>query len=773
MNAIKMEVRRDDEASASDHLMDAAPLASETEAGRDETMSDVDETASSMDTSSFPANNDMHCNSGTKNVCAELESIDETALIHVHHQNNIPGKLSTAGCQSIEEASVNTTIEVTMEDAGEMVASNSSTPNSITNNHERSVSIHLTPEEEELFTLMVNAAESYEQNKLSIDPNPPQQSVSARGGFTKSDSDASWLKPPPKVDKIGIRIAGGWVRDKLLRQHSSDVDVALDCMMGVQFARIVQSYMAQQAQTSEKDDANHGKKSKSKQPKIGVIGANPSQSKHLETATMNIHGIDIDFVNLRAEEVYEENSRIPTSQTRNFGTPLEDALRRDFTINSLFYNIRTRKIEDWTNKGLDDLMIHRRIVTPVDAHETFHDDPLRVLRAIRFCVRLDFVLDDNLKAAAMSKRVHHSLHVKVSRERVGKELEGMMSGKGARPRYALEMIADLHLAGSVFCFPGSFPGDHDFLAGGPVKGHILGVPYHGCLGKGGPKTVELAAQHRKVGWDESSSLLTMLPGLLEGYYNIRESLMNESRESNISTTLPSTVDERLLYLCVFVMPFHNLSFPDAKGRESSVTAHMIKESLKFPTRDIQGVSTVLNQIDEMAALLSEIRSQLASQGDHKAPMNLTPPCRLRTGLLLRSLKQHWVTCLLASAAWEIRTIQRAKTGRSTFNTSLEEPFVEFYRSVIQDLALDECWQVRPHLNGKEIISELQLPRGPTVGIYIEDQVQWMLLNPSGTKEECVAHLHERKRARELESSGAMAGSDDDHKRQCVAVNGRK
>lgn len=74
----------------------------------------------------------------------------------------------------------------------------------------------------------------------------------------------------------------------------------------------------------------------------------------------------------------------------------------------------------------------------------------------------------------MSKRVHHSLHVKVSRERVGKELEGMMSGKGARPGCALNMIADLHLAGSVFCFPGSFPGDHDFLAGGPVTGHILG-----------------------------------------------------------------------------------------------------------------------------------------------------------------------------------------------------------------------------------------------------------------------------------------------------------
>ncbi len=46
--------------------------------------------------------------------------------------------------------------------------------------------------------------------------------------------------------------------------------------------------------------------------KIGVIGANPSQSNHLETATMKIHRIDVDFVNLRANEVYGADSRIPT-----------------------------------------------------------------------------------------------------------------------------------------------------------------------------------------------------------------------------------------------------------------------------------------------------------------------------------------------------------------------------------------------------------------------------------------------------------------------------
>jgi tRNA nucleotidyltransferase (CCA-adding enzyme) len=74
-------------------------------------------------------------------------------------------------------------------------------------------------------------------------------------------------------------------------------------------------------------------------PKIGVIGANPSQSKHLKTATMKIHGIDVNFVNLQANEVYGANSCIPTfgsvqgSCGLAFGMPLKGALCRNFTIN--------------------------------------------------------------------------------------------------------------------------------------------------------------------------------------------------------------------------------------------------------------------------------------------------------------------------------------------------------------------------------------------------------------------------------------------------------
>ena len=117
-------------------------------------------------------------------------------------------------------------------------------------------------------------------------------------------------------------------------------------------------------------------------------------------------------------------------------------------------------------------------------------------------------------------------------------------------------------------------------------------------------------------------------------------------------------------------------------------------------------------------------------------------------------------CATTAAAWEIRSYQRLDNGSAEAASIIppDQPAREFYRAIVDDLALDECWKVPPHLNGKEIIKELSLPKGPIVGVYLDDQTRWMLLNPDGTKEECKAHLQERKRDRESqESSGSEHG----------------
>jgi tRNA nucleotidyltransferase (CCA-adding enzyme) len=200
---------------------------------------------------------------------------------------------------------------------------------------------------------------------------------------------SAWPRRPGQTESLIVRFAGGWVRDKLLSQDNADIDVALNITTGVQFAEHFTHYIRQ-------NPLEHAEVFK-----FNTIGKNVEQSKHLETATARFMDLELDFVNLRNEE-YAEDSRIP--EKMRFGTPKEDAERRDLTINSLFYNLHTESVEDFTEKGIEDIR-NRIIRTPLDPVTTFTDDPLRVLRAVRFAARLNFKITPEVKAAIMDPSV--------------------------------------------------------------------------------------------------------------------------------------------------------------------------------------------------------------------------------------------------------------------------------------------------------------------------------------------------------------------------------
>lgn len=135
-------------------------------------------------------------------------------------------------------------------------------------------------------------------------------------------------------------------------RHSHDIDIALDNVSGVEFAEQVHAYLRARGERTSS---------------VGRIMANPDQSKHLETATMRVRDLAIDFVNLRSE-MYAADSRIPVivrvrppravlpprrdPRRQEIGTPEQDAMRRDLTINALFYNLNEGKVEDFTGKVL-------------------------------------------------------------------------------------------------------------------------------------------------------------------------------------------------------------------------------------------------------------------------------------------------------------------------------------------------------------------------------------------------------------------------------------
>lgn len=269
------------------------------------------------------------------------------------------------------------------------------------------------------------------------------------------------------------RIAGGWVRDKLLQRSSHDLDVSLSTVTGHAFAMLLREYLTSEEFRSSslalEVEKNMPDSSATSMSGIGRIAANPEQSKNLETATARVFGVDLDFVNLR-KEVYEGDSRIPTM---SFGTPKEDAERRDITINSMFYNVHTCGIEDWTGFGLDDLA-HGVVRTPIDPVETFTDDPLRILRCVRFASRYSYSIHQNIvdcllgtsSGEGVRDELRNGLLRKVSRERFGIEVDKMIQGPD--PLRALELIAQLGLYAIVFMPPPPFDQEITTLDGSPM-----------------------------------------------------------------------------------------------------------------------------------------------------------------------------------------------------------------------------------------------------------------------------------------------------------------
>src|SRR6266480_3192175 len=133
---------------------------------------------------------------------------------------------------------------------------------------------------------------------------------------------------------LELRFAGGWVRDKLLGIESHDIDVALSSMPGAEFGKHMQDFSLLHGGDYEAEAVSLGISAQLRS--LHYIAENAEKSKHLATMTTRFLGFDLDFANLR-KETYSESSRNPEME---FGTPQEDADRRDATINALFYNLQ-------------------------------------------------------------------------------------------------------------------------------------------------------------------------------------------------------------------------------------------------------------------------------------------------------------------------------------------------------------------------------------------------------------------------------------------------
>ena len=215
--------------------------------------------------------------------------------------------------------------------------------------------------------------------------------------------------------ELGVRafVIGGYVRDCFLGIPNDDIDIVVEGS-GIALAEAV----------------------------AAKCGAKVSVFRNFGTAMLKYKGIEVEFVGARRES-YDRNSRKPVVED---GTLEEDQLRRDFTINAMAFSLQEDDFGALVDPfhGIKDLA-NAIIRTPLDPEQTYSDDPLRMLRAIRFATRLGFtIVPESLDAM---RRMAGRLRI-LSRERIVEELDKMLLTK--KPSTAFRLMDQTGLLEQFF-----------------------------------------------------------------------------------------------------------------------------------------------------------------------------------------------------------------------------------------------------------------------------------------------------------------------------------
>lgn len=208
-----------------------------------------------------------------------------------------------------------------------------------------------------------------------------------------------------------IYIVGGFVRDLLLKRgQPTDIDFVTEGS-GIALAKALANKI---------------------NPNLKV-----SVFKNYGTAMFKYNGLEIEFVGARKES-YAENSRKPSVET---GTLDDDQKRRDFTINALAISLNKENFGELVDpfNGIEDLK-NKILQTPLDPVQTYSDDPLRMMRAVRFAATLNFKIEKSSLEAIKTESQRLKI---VSMERIMVEFNKIMMS--AKPSLGLRILEETSL----------------------------------------------------------------------------------------------------------------------------------------------------------------------------------------------------------------------------------------------------------------------------------------------------------------------------------------
>ncbi|ORX44647.1 poly A polymerase C-terminal region-like protein [Piromyces finnis] len=549
-----------------------------------------------------------------------------------------------------------------------------------------------------------------------------------------------------KKERPTLRIAGGWVRDKLLGLESNDIDVAVDNMMGYDFALLVREYML-----NNNLEVSH----------MARVAANPEKNKNMETATGKVLGQSIDFVNLRGDTPTVIDSTEPNGYSINYGTPTVDASRRDITINALFYNIQTKEVEDFTKMGLHDLK-EKIIRTPLPPYETFNDDPLRTLRVVRFASHFGYTIEKNVLEAIKNEEIQNMLSTRTSRSRIGEELNKMLNGNN--PLKACEYLYDLNLYKIVFARPpeNAVVTIRSALSKAQVKeiqdqiqkkskdkkkdmssksddqkSKEVKLNADSIVSPTEEKIKHLTTTVENIlSTEDTKSDINILTGLkaVRALHKIIENDMYASLIPKSYYPLNKKYT-RFLYLASLLLPYKKITFLERRReaiKSAPATVYIIRDALTFSREDIDTIS-------KLHAILPETQNIIKqSNGNEKKDREFYGHHLLNAAAA--PIKEKWPLSLILSFVDEICNLKKDIDNEEEM-VKIHKKYVSFYEA-IKKYNLEDIHHFQPIINGKVACKLLDLKAGPIIGEILKAVISWQLRNPEGTREECEIWLKE-------------------------------
>lgn len=309
-----------------------------------------------------------------------------------------------------------------------------------------------------------------------------------------------------------------------------------------------------------------------------------------------------------------------------------------------------------------------------------------------------------MKIAAADNDVKAAIADKISRERIGHEIDLMISGN--QPVRAMTYISELQLFCAVFTLPPD-----------------------------------------------------MEPSISEGCERLCVALMDSTwRFLQLIGSSSFTDDQRrlCLYAALF-LPFRNAVYPEKKGKKIPVASYVFRSSLKLKSSDAETVMSMHLAAGKFLSLIPSILSnenlQFLEVDWKKETIDVPVASKLRVlaGLLLREIKEFWRASLLLSLLLYPDDIG-SSTNLSNEDTDLKERRELFHRveNTIMEMGLEKVWELKPLVNGKDIMSMLQLKSGgPIVKEWQQKLLEWQLAHPSGSADGCIEWMRQTqsKRAR--------------------------